>query len=101
MKLGDRVCFYHSNEGREVVGIAEVVAESYPDPTAEGDPRWLCVDLAPLSALPSPVTLAQFKAHPELALSKLVKQGRLSVTPLSPEQFAIVCRLGGWKAPRG
>lgn len=97
MKIGDQVCFYHSNDGREVVGIATVVLESYPDPTAEGDPRWLAVDLAPLRPLPRPVTLVQFKADPLLAQSKLVKQGRLSVAPLTAEQFAKVCALAGEK----
>lgn len=95
MARGDRVLFYHSNLGKEVVGIAEVVAESYPDPTAEGDPRWLAVDLAPVKALPRPVTLAQFRADPILAESKLVKQGRVSVIPLTEVQFARVLELGG------
>ena len=98
MKLGDQACFYHSNEGKEVVGIATVVAEAYADPTAEGDPRWLCVDFAPSRPVPKPVSLAQFKSDPLLCETKFVKQGRLSVTPLSPEQFARVCALGGVKA---
>ena len=96
MKLGDRVAWYHSNDGKEVVGMAEVVCEAYPDPTAEGDPRWVCVDLAPVGPFPKAVTLAQFKADPILCETKLVKQGRLSVTPLSPEQFARLCELGGY-----
>lgn len=95
MKLGDRVLFYHSNEGREVVGIAEVVREARPDPTAEGDPRWVVVDLAPVQALPQPVSLAQFKADEVLRESKLVKQSRLSVVPLSAAQYARVLALGG------
>lgn len=95
MSVGDRAAFYHSNEGKCVVGVATVVRESYPDPTAEGDPRWLAVDLAPVAPLSRPVTLAQFRADPILAETKLVKQGRVSVTPLSPEQFARVERLGG------
>lgn len=94
MRVGDLVAFYHSNEGKCVVGIATVVGEAYPDPTAEGDPRWLTVDLAPVRALATPVTLAQFRADALLAETKLVKQGRVSVTPLSPEQFARVLELG-------
>ncbi len=95
MKLGDEVAFYHSNEGKCVVGVAVVVGEAYPDPTAEGDPRWLTVDLAPVRALGRPVTLAEFRADPVLAETKLVKQGRVSLVPLSPEQFARVRELGG------
>ena len=95
MKLGDRVAYYHSNEGKAVVGIAHVVGEAYPDPTAEDDPRWLAVDLAPVASLPHPVTLAQFKPDDLLKESKLVKQGRLSVTPLTEAEFARVCELGG------
>ena len=94
MKIGDQVAFYHSNEGREVVGIAHVVTEFYPDPTAEGDPRWVCVELAPLRPLAKPVTLTQFKADALLRETKFVKQGRLSVTPLSAADFARIVELG-------
>lgn len=96
MKLGDKVAFYHSNEGKEVVGVAQVVREAYPDPTAEGDPRWMCVDLAPLAPVPRPVSLATFKADPVLKESKLVKQGRVSVIPLAPEFWARLCELSGF-----
>jgi predicted RNA-binding protein with PUA-like domain len=95
MEVGDRVAFYHSNDGKCVVGVATVVGEAYPDPTAEGDPRWLTVDLAPVAPLTTPVSLAQFRADPLLATTKLVVQGRVSVTPLSPEQFARMLELGG------
>jgi predicted RNA-binding protein with PUA-like domain len=94
MKVGDRVLFYHSQEGKAVVGVAEVVAAAYPDPTAD-DPEWLAVDLAPLQPLPAPVSLAQFKADPLLAETKLVKQGRLSVSPVTDVQFRRVLKLGG------
>ncbi len=94
MKVGDRVAWYHSNLGKEVVGVATVMRESYEDPTAEGDPRWLCVDLAPVAPVPKPVSLAQFRADAVLAESKLVKQGRVSVIPLSAEQWARMCKLG-------
>ena len=97
MKLGDLAGFYHSNEGKEVVGLAEVVREAYPDPTAEGDPRWFCVDFAPLAPFPRAVTLGQFKADGLLKETKLVKQGRVSVSPLSAEQYARMCELGGYR----
>lgn len=94
-RVGDRVLFYHSQVGKAVVGVAEVCREAYPDPTAEGDPRWLAVDLAPLQALPQPVTLAAFRADPLLAETKLVKQGRVSVSPVTQAQYERVCALGG------
>ncbi|MFZ5481048.1 MAG: EVE domain-containing protein [Myxococcota bacterium] len=94
MKRGDRVLFYHSQTDKAVVGEAEVAKEAYPDPTAD-DGKWLCVDLAPVRALPTPVTLGQFRDEPLLAGTYLVKQGRLSVVPLSPEQYARVIQLGG------
>ncbi|MBI5802581.1 MAG: EVE domain-containing protein [Verrucomicrobia bacterium] len=94
MKRGDRVCFYHSVTGKEVVGLARVMREAYPDATAEeGD--WPCVDLAPLKALVKPVSLEAIKADPTLAGIPLVRQSRLSVSPLTREQFARVLALGG------
>ena len=94
MRLGDSVLYYHSNEGKEVVGLATVVRAAYPDPTAGDDPRWVAVDLAADHPLPAPVSLATFKADPLLQGTFLVRQGRLSVTPLTPEQFARVLELG-------
>lgn len=94
MKRGDRVLFYHSGSGKEVVGIARVAKEAYPDPTArEGD--WSCVDLVPLQQLARPVTLEQIKADKTLAEMVLVRQSRLSVTPVGRAQFARILRLGG------
>lgn len=93
MRVGDALCFYHSQIGKEVVGIAEVVREGYPDPTAE-DPRWVAVDIAATRALPRPVSLGQFRDDPLLKDTYLVRQGRLSVMPLSPEQYARVLTLG-------
>lgn len=95
MKLGDPVLYYHSQEGKEVVGIATIVGEHYPDPTSPDDPRWVVVDLAPVRALAKPVSLAQFRAEPLLASTYLVRQGRLSVMPVTPEQYARVVELGG------
>lgn len=93
MKKGDMVLYYHSNEGKEVVGIAKVIKEYYQDPTTD-DERWVAVDLAPLESLKQPVTLAQIKADPFLSEMALVKQGRLSVTPLKKEEFDRVIELG-------
>ncbi|MFM8469324.1 MAG: EVE domain-containing protein [Limisphaerales bacterium] len=97
MKRGDLVCFYHSVTGKEVVGLAKVTREAYPDATAkEGD--WSCVDLAPVKPLAKPVSLEAIKADKLLANIPLVRQSRLSVSALTPEQFARVLALGGTKA---
>jgi predicted RNA-binding protein with PUA-like domain len=95
MRRGDRGFFYHSNEGLEIVGIVEVIREAYPDPTAEpGDP-WVVVDLKAVEALPRPVSLAEVKATPALAKMSLVTSMRLSVQPVTEEEWALVCRMGG------
>jgi predicted RNA-binding protein with PUA-like domain len=92
MRKGDRVLYYHSVVGKEVVGIAEVTAEAYPDPTAkEGD--WVCVDLAPVKALARPVTLEEIKGSKGLADIPLVRHSRLSVMPLTAAHFAEIERL--------
>ncbi|MDD9852712.1 MAG: EVE domain-containing protein, partial [Deltaproteobacteria bacterium] len=96
MKKGDLVLYYHSNEGREVVGVARVKGESYPDPTT-GDERWLVVDLSPLKPLVQPVALAQIKADPRLAEIALVKQPRLSVMPVTKAAFDRILSLGRTK----
>jgi predicted RNA-binding protein with PUA-like domain len=93
MREGDLVLFYHSNEGKEVVGIAKVVKESYQDPTTT-DPNWLVVDLSPVESLKKPVTLEQIKADEQLKNVSLVRQGRLSVMPLKPEEFDRILELG-------
>ena len=93
MKKGDLVFYYHSNVGKEIVGVARVVKEAYPDPTAtEGD--WSCVDLAPAEPLKKPVSLDAIKADKILKEMKLVKIGRLSVSPVTKEQFDRVLELG-------
>jgi len=84
MREGDRVFFYHSVLGKEVVGIAKVVREAYPDPAA---PDWAAVDLAPVRPLKKAVTLAQIKGNPQLKEIPLVRQSRLSVIPLSVDEF--------------
>ena len=94
MKKGDLVLYYHSVEGKEIVGIAKVGREAYPDATAEeGD--WSCVDLVPYKALKKPVTLEAVKASAELKDIALIKQSRLSVMPLTAEEYAILLRMSG------
>ena len=96
MKKGDLVFFYHSGEEKSVVGIARVEKEFYADPTAEeGD--WSCVDLVPVRGVTKPVTLAQIKADKILVETKLVKQGRLSVSPLTKPQFERILELAETK----
>lgn len=92
MKEGDLVLFYHSNEGKEVVGIARVVKESYQDPTTP-DPNWVVVDLSPVEQLKKPVTLEQIKGDERLRDVGLVRQGRLSVMALKPEEFDRILEL--------
>lgn len=96
MRRGDHAFFYHSNIGREIVGVVEVVREAYPDPTAEGG-DWVCVDMRALGPMPCPVTLAAIKADPVLAGLALIRQSRLSVLPVSAAHWAHICRLGGWR----
>jgi predicted RNA-binding protein with PUA-like domain len=86
MKAGDQVFRYHSNEGKEIVGIAEVAKEAYPDPTHHDDTR-VVVDLIPLSPLSKPVTLATIKSDPKLSEIALLKQQRLSVCSIRKEEF--------------
>lgn len=95
MKKGDQGFFYHSNEGKEIVGIVEVIREAYPDPTAEPGEPWVVVDLKAVKAMPRPITLAHVKAEPRLAKMSLVTSMRLSVQPVTPEEWKIVCELGG------
>lgn len=96
MKLGDRAYFYHSNIGKEIVGVVEVVREAYPDPTAEAGSPWVCVDMKAVAALPQPVTLKAIKAEPRLEGIALVRMSRLSVMPISPEHWKILAEMGGW-----
>jgi predicted RNA-binding protein with PUA-like domain len=93
MRAGDRALFYHSGEAREVVGIAEVAREAYPDPTAK-EPRWVAVDLVPVRPLKKPVSLEQIKATPALRTIALVRQSRLSVMPLAVAEFEAIVKLG-------
>jgi predicted RNA-binding protein with PUA-like domain len=94
MKIGDLGFFYHSNEGLDVVGIAEVCKLAHPDSTTD-DPRWECVDIRAVKDVPNPPTLEQIKANPKLADMALVRLGRLSVQPVTPAEWNEVCRMGG------
>jgi len=93
MKEGDLVLFYHSNEGKNVVGIAKVVKEFYQDPTTE-DANWVVVDLSPVESLKNPVSLEQIKAEESLKDISLIRQGRLSVMSLKAEEFDKILEMG-------
>lgn len=95
MQLGDRGFFYHSNEGKEIVGIVEVIREAYPDPTAEAGEPWVVVEIKAVKPLKTPVTLEAVKKEPKLANMALLKLSRLSVQPVTDEEWAIVCGMGG------
>ena len=97
MKKGDRVFVYHTGSEKAVVGIARAASAAYPDPKAPAGSSLVVIDLAPVAALKTPVTLATLKADREFAESPLVRQGRLSVVPLSSAQAATIERLGGGK----
>lgn len=94
MKVGDLGFFYHSNQGREIVGIVEVIAEAHPDSTAD-DPKWECVDIRAVKPLARPVTLEMAKADPRLRDMALVRNSRLSVQPVTEAEWRVVCELGG------
>lgn len=94
MAVGDTAFFYHSNEGKEIVGIAEVVRTAYPDPSDEAG-RFVMVDVAPVEPVKRPVTLAEMKATPALADLALIRQSRLSVVPVSDEHWSIIMAMAG------
>tara|TARA_R110000751_G_scaffold107645_5_gene203876 strand:+ start:30982 stop:31410 length:429 start_codon:yes stop_codon:yes gene_type:complete len=98
MKLGDKGFFYHSNEGLEVVGIVEVSKEVHPDSTTE-DARWECVDIKAVCDMPTPVTLKDVKANPALSNMALVTSMRLSVQPVTEDEYLEVCRMGNLNDP--
>ena len=101
MKVGDLSFFYHSNIGKEIVGIMKVVKLAHPDSTAapneKGNVVWECVDVVGVEALPKPVTLEDVKHIPGLENMALIKLSRLSVQPVTKEEWAIVCKAGGLK----
>ena len=96
MKKGDQVLFYHSNEGLEIVGIAKVAKEAYQDPTTD-DAAWVVVDLKPYRRIKKPVNLEQVKADKRLTTMALVRLGRLSVQPVTEQEWNVIMELGGMK----
>lgn len=96
MQQGDHVLFYHSNEGLAIMGVAKVVREHYPDPTADRD-TWLAVDIAPAKALKRPVTLAEIKSIPELREMQLIRLSRLSVSAVTKAEFDLIVKMGAGK----
>jgi predicted RNA-binding protein with PUA-like domain len=99
MKIGDKGFFYHSNEGLEIVGIVEVCEPSHPDSTAGEDPRWDCVDIRAVRDMPTSVSLKDIKANPKLSNMALVTSMRLSVQPVTEEEWIEVCRMGDLDNP--
>jgi predicted RNA-binding protein with PUA-like domain len=95
MKKGDRAFFYHSNVGKEIVGVVEVVREAYPDPSAKAGDPWVVVDVKAVAPLPKPVPLEAIKAEPRLKDMALIKYSRLSVQPVTEKEWQIVGRMGG------
>jgi predicted RNA-binding protein with PUA-like domain len=99
MKLGDEAFFYHSNIGKEIVGIIKVIALAHPDDTGElnakGEVVWECVDVEAVKPLPKPVTLATIKTTPALAEIALIKLSRLSVSPVRDDEWQLICEMGG------
>ncbi len=94
MKLGDEVLFYHSQEGLEVVGVAKVVKESFPD-ASDPTGRFVAVELAPVRPLKSAVTLQAMKANPALSALEMIRQGRLSVSPVRPDEWTAIAKMAG------
>ncbi len=96
MRCGDLAFFYHSNIGKQIVGVVEVVRESYPDPTAESG-GWVCVDMRARGGFARPVSLAELRADPGFAGLALIRQPRLSVVPVSEPHWQAIARRGGWR----
>jgi predicted RNA-binding protein with PUA-like domain len=99
MKVGDLALYYHSNKGKEVVGIARCTVEFYPDPTTDDD-RWVVVDFEPVVPFERFVTLTEIKGTDTLSEINLVRKGRLSVVPIEPSEFKLILKLGKTKLPR-
>ena len=95
MKKGDRAFFYHSNIGKEIVGIVEIIREARPDPTAKAGEPWVTVDVKAVSPLAKPVSIESIKAEPKLKAMVLINNTRLSVQPVTADEWKIVCKMGG------
>lgn len=98
MKTGDLALIYHSNADKAAVGIAKIVREHYQDPTTDDD-RWSAVDVAPVAQLPQPVALAAIRADPRLAQMRMLKENRLSVSPVTAEEWQCLLELALWRGP--
>ena len=94
MKVGDRAFFYHSNEGKEIVGVLEITGEAYPDPDDETG-KFVTVNIKPIKPLKKPVTLSDMKSVPDLENMKLIRQVRLSVCPMTEDEWKIITQMGG------
>ena len=97
MKKGDRAFFYHSNVGKEIVGIIEIIGEAHPDPTARAGEPWVVVDVRAVEPLPKPISIDAIKTEPKLKAMILINNTRLSVQPVTPEEWKVVCKMGGLK----
>ena len=97
MKLGDMGFFYHSNEGKDIVGIVEIIREQHPDPTAKAGEPWVVVDVKALEPMPNPVSLDMVKKEPKLKEMALIKFSRLSVQPVTADEWKLLCKMGGLK----
>ena len=95
MKKGDRAFFYHSNIGKEIVGLVEIIREAHPDPTAKAGEPWVAVEVKAVSPLAKPVSIEAIKAKPKLKAMVLINNTRLSVQPVTADEWKIVCKLGG------
>jgi predicted RNA-binding protein with PUA-like domain len=95
MKKGDRAFFYHSNIGKEIVGIIEIIREAHPDPTAKAGEPWVVVDVKALEPMPKPVSIDAIKIEPKLKAMVLINNTRLSVQPVTADEWKIVCKMGG------
>jgi predicted RNA-binding protein with PUA-like domain len=98
MKKGDKFFFYHTGNEKQVVGIGEIVREAYPDPSAKTGEPWVAVTTVAVEPVPKPVTLAAIKAEPKLKTMALVKYGRLSVQPVTAEEWKLVGKMAGVKS---
>ena len=97
MKKGDRAFFYHSNIGKEIVGIVEIIREAHPDPTAKAGDPWVVVDVKAVEPMPKPVTLAAIKGETRLKDMALLKYSRLSVQPVTTDEWKLISKMGGLK----
>jgi predicted RNA-binding protein with PUA-like domain len=95
VKKGDRAFFYHSNVGKEIVGLVEVIREHHPDPTAKAGEPWVVVDIKATEPMPKPVTLDAIKTEPKLKDMALIKLSRLSVQPVTDTEWKTICKMGG------